>query len=88
MAAGLGGKGLIPGRDLDAGGLGYFYNHLQDPGTIAFDSPSDSTQGIEVYYNLAIARSVALSLDFQWTKSAVDRVDAAIILGARLDIRL
>lgn len=88
LSVGLGGKGLIPGRDLDTAGLGYFYNRLQDRDTIAFDRLSGATQGLEVYYNVAIARSVALSLDLQWTKSAFDQVDDALILGARLDIRL
>ena len=88
LSVGLGGKGLIPGRDLDTAGLGYFYNRLQDRDTIPFDRLSGATQGLEVYYNVAIARSVALSLDLQWTKSAFDQVDDALILGARLDIRL
>ena len=88
LSVGLGGKGLIPGRDLDTAGLGYFYNRLQDRETIAFDRLSGSTQGLEVYYNIAIARSVALSLDLQWTKSAFAQVDDAVILGVRLDIRL
>jgi len=88
LSVGLGGKGLIPGRDLDTAGLGYFYNSLQDPRTIALDRLSGTTQGFEVYYDIAIARSVALSLDLQWTKSAFSQVDDAVILGVRLDIRL
>jgi porin len=88
LSAGLGGKGLIPGRDLDTAGIGYFYNRLQDRRTIAQDRLSRRAQGLEIYYNVAIARSVALSLDLQWTKNALAGVDDAIITGMRLDFRL
>ena len=45
------------------------------------------TQGLEVYYNLAIVRSIALSFDFQWTQSAIRRIDDVIVPGARLNVR-
>jgi porin len=88
VSAGLAGKGLVRGRDRDTAGLGYFYNRLQDPKAIRGDRLARSVQGLEAYYSIAVARSVDLSLDFQWTKSAFESVDDAIILGLRLDLRL
>ncbi len=87
VAAGLSGRGMIPRRGNDTYGLGYFYNDLQDPRSIALSELEGSAQGLEVYYNLAIAQSIAFSLDFQWTQSAVREIDDAIMLGARLNIR-
>jgi porin len=87
VSAGLAGKGLLPGRDRDTAGLGYFYNRLQDPEVVSGDRLTRNTQGLEAYYSIALARSVALSLDLQWTKSAFERVGDAIILGLRLDLR-
>jgi hypothetical protein len=87
LSAGLGGRGLIPGRADDTAGLGYFYNRLQDPRSIAQDRLGRTTQGLEIYYDIALARSVALSLDLQWAKSGFPKVDDAVILGMRLDVR-
>jgi porin len=88
VSVGLAGKGLLPGRDRDTAGLGYFYNRLQDPEVITGDRLTRSAQGLEAYYNIALARSVALSLDLQWAKSGFAKVDDAVILGIRLDVRL
>ena len=88
VAAGLGGKGLIPGRDLDTFGLGYFHNSVQEPVQIGERLFDQSVHGLEFYYDIALVPWAALSLDFQWTKSAFKTVDDAFILGLRLDIRL
>jgi hypothetical protein len=47
---------------------------------------SQHTQGLEVYYNIAVTRSIALTLDFQWADSAFKDVDSATVLAARLNI--
>lgn len=86
-AGGLGGRGLIPGRDDDTSGVGYFYNSLQELRASAIFPLGQSTQGVEAYYNFAITRSAGLTIDLQWTKSALQGIDDAIVLGARLDIR-
>jgi porin len=88
VSAGLAGKGLLPGRNRDTAGLGCFYNDLQDPKGIVGDRLARSAQGLEAYYNIAVAQSVDLSLDFQWTQSAFESAEDAVILGLRLDLRL
>jgi porin len=85
VAGGVGGRGTFDGRDDDTWGVGYFYNDLQEPGDIVARRLTDSTQGFEAYYNIAVARSIALTVDFQAVRSAVKDVDDAYILGLRLD---
>lgn len=85
-AVGLGGRGLIPGRGDDTYGLGYFYNSIQDPRSIALNRLGESTQGLELYYNIAITRSVALTLNGQWARSAFRQFDDSFVLGSRLNI--
>lgn len=78
---------MLPGRSNDTYGLGYFYNDLQDPRALALLPLSDTTQGLEAYYNFAIARSMELTFDFQWVRSAFDGIDDSIIVAARLSVR-
>ncbi|MHC4784978.1 MAG: carbohydrate porin [Planctomycetota bacterium] len=88
IAGGLSGRGMIPGRDDDTCGLGYFYNDAQDPDTFVFQDGRrrDSSQGFEAYYNIAIANAAALTLDLQWTRAAFAGIDDSVVLGMRLNL--
>ena len=88
LIAGLSGRGLIPGRGNDTFGLGYFYNDNQDLRTIALSRLERPSQGLELYYNIEIANSIALTLDGQWARSAARRFDDSFVLGARLNINM
>jgi porin len=85
VSGGLSGCGSLPTRDDDTWGVGYFYNDLQDLDNelVAF---AGSVNGLEVYYDIALAGSASLTLDAQWTKSALPSVDDATILAARLNV--
>ena len=83
---GLGGRGLIPGRDDDTIGIGYYYNGLQAERIVTAPGAGDSNQGLEAYYALAITPAAVLTIDAQWAKSNLQGVDDAIILGARLNV--
>src|SRR5262249_39173446 len=83
---GIGAKGLIPGRDLDQCGLGYYYNSINSP---TFDRPfttriflSDEW-GFEAYYNLALTPWLLLTPDIQVIGPARRNVDTATVLGFR-----
>lgn len=82
---GLSGRGSIPTRDDDTWGAGYFYNDLQDLDDleIAF---AGSINGLELYYDIALTGWASLTLDAQWTKSALPSIDDATILAARLNV--
>jgi len=83
---GLGARGLIPGRDDDTMGLGYFYNDLQKPRPLLTNLFESSTQGVEFYYNASILGWLDLTPNFQWTKSALANVDDSYLLGLRCNI--
>jgi porin len=87
VAGGLSGRGTLPGRDADTWGVAYFHNELQDLalGSLVLE---DSTSGLELYYDLALAGSTSLALDAQWVRSAFPSVDDAVILGLRLNVSL
>ncbi len=83
---GLGGRGLLPGRDNDVFGVGYYYQNLSETRigeSLGYDT---SSQGAEAFYNLALAESTTLGLDFQYVDSPAPDVRRALILGARMNI--
>lgn len=85
-SVGLGGRGLIPGRDNDTIGLGYCYNALQSDRIVSAPGAGDSTQGLEAFYGLAITPGANLTFDVQWAKSNIGGIDDALIIGARLNL--
>lgn len=87
FSGGIGARGLIPGRDHDLIGLGYFINEIQTRRLTDAIGVQDSSQGFEAFYNLAIAASVGLTFDVQYVESPTEQLDDAVILGARLLIR-
>lgn len=86
IAGGLSGRGSIPGRDDDTWGAGYFFNDLQDLDLGAVVELDDTTQGIELYYDISLIEALSLTLDAQWTQSALPDVDNATILAARMNV--
>jgi porin len=84
---GIGGRGVIPGRDNDVFGIGYYYSGLQSARLSSATGVDDTNQGFEAFYNVAITPAAHLTLDVQVVDAAFPEVDTAIILGARLNIR-
>jgi porin len=83
VSGGVGGRGLIPSRDNDCFGLGYYYNSIQ---TLRLSSPlgiKDSSQGFECFYNIAITPACHLTLDLQVVDSPQKRLPTATVLGLR-----
>lgn len=78
---GVGGKGIIPGRDLDRFGLGYYYMTLSDKrlGLLT----DDDEQGVELFYNMAVTQAFEVSLDLQVIDGAVKNTDTAVVGGVR-----
>ena len=67
-------------------GAGYFYNRVHSPDPIVSAILAQETQGIEVYYNVAILPSTELTFDFQWTDAAFSQVDDSLLLAFRLNV--
>jgi porin len=83
VSGGIGGRGLIPSRDNDSFGIGYYYNSMQTLRLSNILGIRDSSQGFEFFYNLAVTPAARLTFDVQVAQSASARVETATILGAR-----
>ena len=84
---GLGGRGIIPGRDDDLFGLGYHYQRINPPRLSPVDDPEDHSQGFEAFYNLALTPSTSLTLNLQVLDVEFPDTDDSVLLGARLGVR-
>lgn len=62
---GVGGKGLLPGRERDTLGVGFFYLSVQPERMINSLGVNDHSQGFEAYYNLSITPAADLTFDVQ-----------------------
>lgn len=85
-SGGVGGKGIISGRERDTFGVGYFYFKLQTGRLIDFTDASDYSHGVEAFYNLSLTPAANLSFDAQVLDSPLPNADAAVILGMRLGL--
>jgi porin len=85
---GLGGKGIIPERDDDTYGLGYYYVDFE--GRLPERLNIHSTQGVELFYNIELTPWMHLTPDLQVIVNPggdADR-DVAIVAGLRLQMTL
>ncbi len=87
LSGGLGGKGIIPSRDDDMLGLGYFYTSIQNDRFSGIDLVADYVDGLEAFYSFAITPAVNLTFNVQSIKSVQNNLDEATILGLRLGMR-
>jgi porin len=84
VAGGVGGKGLIPGRENDAFGIGYFYNELNQGGVVdATQNLRSFEQGFEIFYEAAVTGWFRLTPDIQVVRPGLGNNDTAVILGLR-----
>ena len=83
VSGGIGGRGLIPSRDNDCFGVGYYYNSIQTLRLSGLLGIKDSTQGLECFYNIAITPAAHLTLDLQVVNSPQKRLETATVLGLR-----
>lgn len=85
---GIGGKGVVEGRDDDTFGLGYYYVGISD------DFPSANNlsheEGIEIYYAAQMTKSIQVTQALQWIKDpgagGTDSNGNAVILGLRVQM--
>ena len=74
---------MIPSRDADTFGIGYFYIDLSDklpnPGNILEDA-----WGVEIFYNIEVTPWLHITPDFQVINTSVKSRDKAVIGGLRV----
>lgn len=85
-SGGIGGRGLIPTRDDDTFGIGYFYTSIQPSRLTGLAGLRDYAHGGEVFYSIAITPAARLTLDAQVLESPTSGGDAAVLLGLRLGL--
>lgn len=85
-ALGLGGVGLLPGREEDRWGIGAYYQKLAD-GALTAALGLDDEIGGEFFYNIALTRWMNLTLNAQVIDSAIPQAGTVVVLGTRVGIR-
>jgi porin len=91
---GFGGKGMIPGREKDQWGVGYFYLKMSDlklnpeplRSILRNRLGLDHEQGGEIYYNIAVTPWLHLTPDLQIVSPVQKNVNTAVVLGFRMKI--
>jgi porin len=85
---GVGGKGVLPGRDQDKFGFGYFLTNWSDT-SITRRFGIDRTQGVEMFYNIEVAPWLHITPDLQLIVDAggVSDRDVAVVYGLRTHMR-
>ncbi len=84
VSGGVGGKGVIPGRDNDMFGIGYYYSGVVTGRLTTGLGFHDNTQVFEAFYNLAITPAAQLTFDLQVGRGPWPLLDPAVTLGMRL----
>ena len=82
---GIGGQGIIPGRDKDTFGIGYFYVELSDKLPGVFDVLDDG-QGVEIFYNIEVNKWLHITPDYQIIDSGRKTNDTAHVFGIRTKV--
>ena len=87
LSVGLGGRGLIPGRDNDTFGIGFAYADFDDTlvlSTIGFD---DESYGVEAFYRFDFGNGLSMTADIQVAEPFAAAADTTTIVGARVNVR-
>ncbi|MFM9957534.1 MAG: carbohydrate porin [Phycisphaerales bacterium] len=87
VSGGIGGRGMIPGRDLDTFGIGYGYSRIRQTPFVTTRFLDSESSRFEAFYNVAVTPVADLTFDVQYADSVVRGDDPAFILGLRLRVR-
>ena len=85
---GIGGKGLIPNRENDEFGVGYYYVALSDKLPKFLKDRTHDEQGVEFYYNIAITPWLHITPGLQIIDPASKSVDTTVVAGIRVKMDL
>jgi porin len=85
---GLGGKGIIDGRDEDTFGIGYYFIDFSDKLPKPISDQVDNSYGFEIFYNIEVTPWLHITPDFQILEPSNEDVDTTYITGFRIRIDL
>jgi porin len=82
---GLGGTGLIPNRNQDNWGVGYYYYSLSNDlkRSVASVIALDDEKGVEIFYNATITPWLHLGADLQIIDPTISTKEKALFIGLR-----
>jgi porin len=82
---GIGGRGMLPGRDRDRFGIGFYYSDLSNdlPGILL----SGDEIGLEIFYNIAATNWLYVTPDLQVIEPVGGRATTAFLTGLRVQMR-
>jgi porin len=83
---GVGGRGIIPGRDNDTFGVGYFYTSLSSELPRVVRRRFGDARGVEIYYNIEVTPWLHITPDIQIVDPSNKSVDKAVVFGVRAKI--
>ena len=88
VMGGLAGQGVVPGRERDTFGVGYFYYAFSDALQSAVSPvvPFEDEQGLEVYYSLAATPWFRLTADLQVVNPASGAARTAVTGAVRANV--
>lgn len=83
---GFGGGGIIPTRDRDTFGVGFYLLDVSDQLPPSIERRVHGGKGFEVFYNVEALPWLHVTPDLQVVEPSVKRRDTAVVLGLRMKI--
>ncbi|MCA9070386.1 MAG: carbohydrate porin, partial [Planctomycetaceae bacterium] len=87
LSAGIGGNSMIPGRQSDTFGIGWYLGYtssaIDSVLTSFFLGKIGDSQGVEAYYNVAVTPWLRITPDLQVIIPERKAIDTAVVTGIR-----
>ncbi len=83
---GLGGGGIVPTRDRDTFGIGFYLTDLSDQLPPRIERRVRGGKGFEIFYNVEALPWLHVTPDLQVLEPSSKRVDTAVVVGLRAQI--
>lgn len=85
---GIAGRSMLPHRELDTFGVGFFYLGLSSnfKDLAAGTLPQQDEYGVELFYNMALTPWCRVTTDLQVARPSTQGIDTAVIPGVRMSM--
>jgi len=84
---GIGGKGMIPGRNYDTFGVGYYFVSVSDDFGPVLSRFVEDEQGVELYYNIQVTPWLHITPDLQVIEPGRSQFsETAVVAGIRIRV--